>query len=134
MPSIVVSVLPVSTHSIPTKTQKRYSNIISLIFSIITFLIDDRSVLEMFSNLSKVVELVSGDGASVLSTLLAMSFRLFTHVLLCLSVCSWHMCFYAGRYILCCFDTEEAMVALLKTKSITNNRGRKYSQDISQIK
>ena len=134
MPSIVVSVLHVSTHSIPTKTQKRYSNIISLIFSIITFLIDDRSVSEMFSNLPKVIGLVSGDGASVPSTLLATLFRLFTHVLLCLSVCPWHICFYAGRYILCCFDTEEAMVALLKTKSITNNRGRKYSQDISQIK
>lgn len=65
MPSIVVSVLHVSTHSIPMKTQKRYSNIISLIFSIITFLIDDKSVSEIFSDLPKVIELVSGDGASV---------------------------------------------------------------------
>ena len=87
MPSIVVSVLHVSTHSIPTKTQKRYSNIISLIFSIITFLIDDRSVSEMFSNLPKAIELVSGDGASVLSTLwLRRSGYLHTCFYVCLSV------------------------------------------------
>lgn len=60
--------------------------------------------------------LVSGDGASVLSTLLATSFGLFTHVLF-VSVCPWHMCFYTGWYILCCFDAEDAMVALLKTLS-----------------
>lgn len=52
-----------------------------------------------------------------LSRLLATLFRLFTHVLLCMSVSPWHMCFYTGRYILCCFDIEEAMVALLKTLS-----------------
>ena len=68
------------------KTQKRYSIIISLIFSIINFLINDKSVSEMFSNWPKVMGLVSGDGASVLSTLLATSFELFTHVLLCLCV------------------------------------------------
>ena len=48
--------------------------------------------------------------------LLATSFRLFTHVLLCLSVCPWVYVFlYRSVHFHC--DIEEAMVALLKTLS-----------------
>lgn len=48
--------------------------------------------------------------------LLATSFRLFMHVLLCLSVCPWIYVFlYRSVHFHC--DIEEAMVALLKTLS-----------------
>lgn len=63
----------------------------------------------------KVIELVTGDGASVYT---------FGYIVQVIYTCAfvyvlspWHMCFYTGRYILCCFDIEEAMVALLKTLS-----------------
>lgn len=63
-----------------------------------------------------VMELVSADGISVLTILLATSFRLFSRALLYLCICGY-MYFYIGQCGLCHFDNEEAMVASLKTLS-----------------
>lgn len=80
----------------------------------------------------KVKELISGDEASVLATLLATSFGIFMRVLLYLSVC---LCvfFYVGQCILCHFDNE-ARGGLIKPFSpLQTNKGGKYSKEIWQI-
>lgn len=91
-------------------------------------MVDDKSVLEIFGNLPKVIELISNGASLLCFGYIFQIIYVCAYVPLCVSV---DICFYIGQCVLCHFDKEEAIVALLKTLSPLKTTEIEYIQETS---